>query len=258
MNNVELRAKTKAEETRRILGYGDEPIHDIFATIESEGILLIKAPAGRDGLSAFFVRKREEFIIFINTSKSLGHQYFSAAHELYHYMFDKDVAGGICNTALFDESQLEREKLADYFAVHFLMPETSIRRHVYKIKSDSKLELFDIIKLQHYFKVSYLSMIIRLNNLGLIDRDEFLHLKNKRVTSVSRNMGYKTDLALPTSDTYISPDYVQLALDAYQKGKITYTKFEEYLDVVGLDASKLLSIDGGEVEGDVDETSSSH
>lgn len=254
MKSIELDAKLKAEEARSKLGCGTEPILDIFTLIEGEGILLIRAPINRESLSAFFLRKKSEFVIFINTSKTLGHQYFSAAHELYHYIYDKDMVGQICNTALFNNNKSENEKMADYFAVNFLMPESSVIRYASKITGSKYLEINDIIKMQQYFKVSYLSMLIRLKELELISPKQYQRLKEIKIISKSRSLGYDSKLLLPTEDKYISPDYIQLAMSLYESGDITYNKLKEYLRETGFDADELLSYKNKEVDEFAEET----
>lgn len=255
MRAIELEAKHRAEEVRRKLGYGTEPILDIFTLIEGEGILLAKAPINRESLSAFFLRKKSEFIIFINSSKTLGHQYFSAAHELYHYMYDKDMVGQVCNVARFNKHKSENERMADYFAVHFLMPETSVIRYINKNVRNKDVEINDVIKLQQYFKVSYLSMLIRLKELELIDSKQFECFKEVRIISKSKSLGYNPKLLLPTDDRYISPDYIQLAMSLYEKGDITYNKLKECLLEAGLNVDELLGFKNEEVEDIVDEAS---
>lgn len=208
----------------------------------------MRAPINRESLSAFFIRKKSEFIIFINSSKTLGHQYFSAAHELYHYMYDKDVIGHICNTALFSKNKSENEKMADYFAVHFLMPENSVVRHANRITGGKGLEISDIIKLQQYFKVSYSSILIRLSELNLISPKQYQYFNGVKIISKSRSLGYDPKLLLPTEDKYISPEYIQLAMSLYESGDITYNKLKEYLQETGISADKLLSFKNKEVD----------
>lgn len=255
MNNIEIEARQKAEETRRMLGYDIGPILDMFTLLESQGILLVKSPINRDGLSAIFLRNNSGFIIFINSSKTLGHQYFSAAHELYHYEYNKEMTGQICNTALFSKNKSENERKADYFAVHFLMPETTIRRYVKDLARDGRLSISDIIKLQHYFKVSYAAMVIRLKELDLIELDQYNKFMEERIVARSKSLGYNPQLSLPTNDKYISPEYIQLGMNLYEKGDITYRKLVEYLSIVDIAASDLMNSQYGEVEEIAEETS---
>lgn len=241
MDSLEREAKLKSEEVRRNLGYGDEPIQDIYNVIQNLDILLVRAPIDRESLSAFFLRRKKNFIIFINTSKSLGHQYFSAAHELYHYFYDEGMAGQICKTARFNEHSLENEKLADYFAVHLLMPESSVIRHIKKLGSNGELDIRKIIKLQQFFKVSYKAILIRLKELEFINSTEFENLKNVKIIKETAKLGYNTSLAKPTNDQYISPDYIQLARSNYENNKITYNKYIQYLEDAGINPKDLIS-----------------
>ena len=78
---LELRARSRARDIRNELGLGDSPIKDIFGLIESLDILLFKKPFDSKSLSALFLKNSENYIIVINSNKTLGHQIYSAAHE---------------------------------------------------------------------------------------------------------------------------------------------------------------------------------
>ncbi len=125
-NDLKIEAKTRASNIRNDLGFGQEPISDIFNLVEALDILLTKKPMPHSKTSAFFLNYKNNFLFFINSAQTLGKQYFSTAHELYHYFYDRNINGSVCNTFKFKNQNQRREKLADYFAVHFLMPESGV------------------------------------------------------------------------------------------------------------------------------------
>jgi Zn-dependent peptidase ImmA (M78 family) len=84
-------AQTRANYIRNSLGLGQSPIADIFSLVEELGIILFKKPLKSEGVSAVFFKNSQNYMILINSSKTLGHQIFSAAHELSHYFFDKEL-----------------------------------------------------------------------------------------------------------------------------------------------------------------------
>lgn len=158
------------------------------------------------------------------------------------------MVGQVCNIALFSSNKSDNEKVADYFAVHFLMPESNVFRYANKIVGNRDLEIRDVIKLQQYFKVSYLSMLIRLKEQELISLKQYECFKEEKIVSKSKSLGYNTKLSLPTEDKYLSPDYIQLAMGLYESGDITYNKLKEYLLEAGFDGDELLSFKNRGVE----------
>ena len=62
-------------------------------------------------------------VIAINNKDNVGHQRFTMAHELAHYLFDFDVSNQIVyyNTYNTFEDENEEERRANYFAANLLM-----------------------------------------------------------------------------------------------------------------------------------------
>lgn len=229
---IEREAKTRASEIRSELGFNDEPVSDIFNLIESLDILLVSKPLDRDSFSAFFLNYKDSFLIFINSSQSLGRQHFSAAHELYHYYYDREMTGAICNTFKFKMQNKESEKLADYFAVNFLMPEESILKFMKRIGSKD-ITLSKVIKAQLYFKVSFSAMLVRLRVLGLLDNTEYENFKASRLSYVFPKLGYSTDIIKPTNNIHIPQKYIELLNENYENGFISKESYKHYLEEVG-------------------------
>lgn len=173
MKDVITKAKNRANEVRNSLGLGDEPISNVFRLLESKGIYLFKRPL-EGNASAMFMKSRDAHLVIINSNKTLGHQIFSSAHELSHFLYDTHVMGGVCVADKYNQD-LEIEKLADLFATHFLMPEEGVLKHLYKRTNNGKRDVryTDIIYLQQYFNVSWSAMLNRVFNLGQISRTQY-------------------------------------------------------------------------------------
>ena len=93
-----------AEEERRRLGLGDEPIRDIFALSELNGcrILRLPIPSGAKLSGAFiFLEDREAAFALINSADTPGRQAFTAAHEYCHYLKDRHEGPLIENPDVF-------------------------------------------------------------------------------------------------------------------------------------------------------------
>ncbi|MEW5901496.1 MAG: XRE family transcriptional regulator [Acidobacteriota bacterium] len=81
-----------AEEERRRLGLGDEPIRDIFALVELQGCRILRLPIpAASKLSGVFIFLEESEVAFalVNSADSPGRQVFTAAHEYCHYLKDR-------------------------------------------------------------------------------------------------------------------------------------------------------------------------
>ena len=109
---------------------------------------MFKRPLHENSLSAFFMRDKKNYLVVVNSAKTLGHQIFSAAHELSHYYFEREILGGVCSVSRFN-SQNSLEKSADLFDVHFLMPDEGVISAAEKrTEQTGKLELYDLVFLQ--------------------------------------------------------------------------------------------------------------
>ncbi len=65
-------------------------LSDIF-DILSEIAFLIRKPLDVEGLSGFITYYEDRFVVYLNSSFSLGHERYTGAHELYHIMYNKDI-----------------------------------------------------------------------------------------------------------------------------------------------------------------------
>ncbi|WP_300381224.1 ImmA/IrrE family metallo-endopeptidase [Clostridium sp.] len=233
--DLDLRARTRAREKRQELLLGDGPINDIFLLIESLGIILFKKPFESQSLSALFMKDSKNYIMVINSNKTLGHQIYSAAHELSHFFFDKGIKGGVCSV---NASKDTIEVLADKFAEYFLMPDETIVKELDKKLIDGKeLDVFDIIYLQHYFKVSWKAILIKLKKLGYIK--DINKYNNIGITKLTAALGYNTDLVTVTKEQYISKKYLEKALKCYDSYEISEKRLEEYLNDVDISITNM-------------------
>jgi Zn-dependent peptidase ImmA (M78 family) len=110
------------------------------------------------------VNDNEEYEIIINKSHSVVRQRFTVAHEIAHYIFDRDyldIHKSIDRDGdAKDHSYRHREIRANKFASELLMPE---ERFI-----DIFLELKNIDTLANYFLVSKNAIKFRAMNLGLL------------------------------------------------------------------------------------------
>jgi Zn-dependent peptidase ImmA (M78 family) len=141
--------------------------------------------------------------------------------------------GNVCNTFKFKNQSKNNEKLADYFAVHFLMPENGVLKYIERIGRDN-INVKKVIKTQQYFKVSFKAMLVRFKVLGLISNNQYKNMEETHLSTILPKLGYSTDLIKPTYDTYVPQNYIELITMNHDENKISYRSYKEYLSDVGM------------------------
>jgi Zn-dependent peptidase ImmA (M78 family) len=229
---TEMRARKLAIDTRLRLGLQTTEYFDVYRAILSLGITCIKRPL-ESRMSGATIKTNRTQTILVNSSKSLGHQNFTIAHEIYHCIYDKGLQSRVCSTENFGKGSGD-EELADLFAVHLLMPQEAI---VYQLSLQNrlgeKLGLTDIINLEQYFGVSRKAMRWRLEELKLISSQE----SDRYATNIikrARLRGRDTQLYEATKDSIIISDYAEKAKEALDKGLITESRYGEILADAGI------------------------
>jgi Zn-dependent peptidase ImmA (M78 family) len=169
-----------AEEERRRLGLGDEPIRDIFALSELNGcrILRLPIPGGAKLSGAFiFLEDREAAFALINSADTPGRQAFTAAHEYCHYLKDRREGPLIENPDVFIDEYVSlyhpREKFAQTFAACFLMPASKVRAIVEKEFGGRRLTFDQVLYLKRYFGVSLAAMLRKAREMGFVSAAQF-------------------------------------------------------------------------------------
>jgi len=241
----EIKARQLAIDIRLKLGLQSTEYFDVYRAVNSLGITCIKRPL-ESSISGATLKTNEVKVILVNSSKTLGHQNFTVAHEIYHCLYDENLVSRACKTESFDRVS-DSEQVADLFATHVLMPEDAIfNQFRLRKKLDVKLTLADIINLEQFFGVSRKAMCWRLEGLKLITHEESDRCCVNVIQS-ARSLGKNTDLYMLTNDKAIISDYAEKASEALQKNLITESRYEEIL----ADADLLEKVMGIAEEADV-------
>ena len=173
-------AERMAEEERRRLGLGDEPVKNVFELFESNGCRVLRMPMPEEsrvsGVFIYLEAKQAAFAL-VNSAQSAGRQAFSAAHEYCHYLKDRLEGPVIDNPDVFIDDYVAlyhpREQFAQAFAARFLMPPAKIRELGDK-EFRSRRVLYDqALYLKRYFGVSMLAMLRALRDMGFLEKARF-------------------------------------------------------------------------------------
>lgn len=227
--NLKKEMELLALQIRGSLGIGifDKiNIFDFLSNVEGISLMIVEMS---DKISGMVLRRNDESLIVINSKKTLGHQHFTAAHEYYHLKFDRNISHRICPIKKF-EDEYEEEYKANQFAVNFLLPKQAVEFILSRRVNNRKIELDDVIFLEQYFEVSHQLMLIRLKELGYINKNQYEEFK-KNVVKRACELGYSAKLYKPTSDEGIKvySKYLELATRLYESGRISRGKYEELL-----------------------------
>lgn len=236
---LRLKMKELAEAVR--LKYAKKGISDIF-DILSEEALLIRKPLKTHKLSGFSTYFEKHFVVFLNSSFTLGHERFTGAHELYHIIYNADIIKKE-KLLLEEEKYKQEDEKANIFAAEFLMPEDYVKEVFYKIINVDKTEIQprDIVRMHNYFKVSYKAMLKRLIQLQLCSLNKYEELVEicsveniEKLQSLTKKEGYDIDLIIPSRITYISKEYIEFIKSNYENKKISYKNMRNCFEFLGL------------------------
>jgi Zn-dependent peptidase ImmA (M78 family) len=122
--------------------------------LESKGVRVFSLSIESREVDAFSMWHGDVPFIFLNTQKSAERSRFDAAHELGHLVLHRHAS----------PSGRDAEREADRFASAFLMPRRSIVAQAPRFPTIAKL-----VELKRYWKVSLVSLVYRLHELGLMN-----------------------------------------------------------------------------------------
>jgi Zn-dependent peptidase ImmA (M78 family) len=224
---TENKARQLAIDTRLTLGLQSTEYFDVYRAVTSLRITCVKRPL-ESSISGATLKTSKVKVILINSSKTLGHQNFTIAHELYHCLYDENLVSRACKTETFGQSR-GIEQVANMFAAYLLMPEDAILNQLrLRKKLDMKLALADIINLEQFFGVSRKAICWRLEDLKFITREQSEKCCINVIQS-ARSLGKSIALYMATNDKVIISDYAEKANEALQKNVITDSRYEEIL-----------------------------
>ena len=239
-----LKMKELAEDVR--IRFAKRGVSDIF-DILSKVAFLIRKPLDTQELSGFITYFEDRFVVYLNSQFTLGHERYTAAHELYHIMYNEDILKK--EKVFLDKDRHKDEDIrADVFAAEFLMPEDYVKEVFYRNVNVGMDDILPkhIIRMHNHFRVSYKAMLKRLIQLKLCSTDRYFDLvdicslKNKdKLQSLTRKEGYTIDLIIPSNTVYVPEEYIVYVKSNYENRRVSYEDMKETLGFIGLDPREL-------------------
>lgn len=158
-------AEILARELRREWNLGTDPIPDMTELIEDRGIkvLAMKLPDGVSSIACLARRPRYKAkvpVIVVNEQVALERRRFALAHELAHWLMDEN-------------SSVDHGKSANTFAGSFLIHRDHLMSETGGIRKTFWSD--EIIRLKRVYRVSAAAILVRLEQIGLIDKSDFTY-----------------------------------------------------------------------------------
>jgi hypothetical protein len=139
-----------------------------------------------EGISGvFYNHPRLGFCILVNTATTPGRQTFTLAHEFAHALFHYQDYGLVSRTNDPDR----KERFADAFAAHFLVPGAALRARVAQSPLGAVVGPLDVLTLHRYFRVSYATMLVRLHSEGLLSPEQYAEYRTYSPSRLAARLG---------------------------------------------------------------------
>jgi Zn-dependent peptidase ImmA (M78 family)/transcriptional regulator with XRE-family HTH domain len=247
--------KTQGAEAARIererLGLGDRPIENIFEILRLQGVRLLRHRLQESELSGLTaLHPRAGVCILVNYDEDLCRQFFSAAHEYGHVLFDRgDIQDKGC-LASFASSKRERVEIrANYFAREFLLPEAALNRYA---RPRSLEELRQRIEqIARDYRVNTETVAILMKHKGWITERTLKSFQKVRPVVIPRRN--KTDPDIPAglsasqverrtvaTEHGLSSYYLELLRRGLIENAISFGRFAEMLDMLPAEAAEFV------------------
>ena len=131
------------------------------------------------------------------------------------------------------------EQCADAFALMFLMPADGVRQMIPDNELMSgRVSLASVLRIGHYFSVSYSAVLNRLYALKLIDRNERDAFREYPVKKTAREYGYDTALYEPGNENLVIGNFGEKARRLFDEDKISEGHYMELLHKIGINDSE--------------------
>lgn len=225
------RAGEEVAASERVrLGLGDGPLGNLWSLLEADvGLRVFAFPMQDRRLAGMFVfTEPYGGCIAVNRNHPVERMRWSAVHEFGHFLTDRyrpDIS-----VLRVGRRQPERERLAESFAQHFLMPTSGLVRRFEATRraKGGAVSTADVTQLGYLYAVSFQAIAWRLEDLGLLPSGTWDHL---------HEMGFKPvrareALRLPSESEdrpALPRRYENLAVSAHREGTLSIGQLAERL-----------------------------
>lgn len=247
-------ASTQALRVREYYKLGQDAVPELYAFLDEQRILVYKGYLPKESgiWGAFYRHPRLGFSVFVNVNSTPGRQTFTLAHELAHALYHYHLSGIVCRRKGLSPEEVEVERFANAWAAHFLVPGKALKE---QLKRLGELSPETALLLANYFRVSYTFVLFRLQNEGLIGKEERETWGRYRLEDLALRVGIPYEIfRLPSS----APQYLDLeryppsvllqVRKAVEEGRLSVSGAAGLLRVDSTTVERELLADPGEEE----------
>lgn len=259
-----------AEEERQRLQLGTRPIKDMAELLEIQGVRVLGVAMDADISGVFMGDDQIGLSILLNTEHHKVRHAFTLAHEYCHVLSDRDRST-VVSSAKTGKDLIEVR--ANAFAAAFLLPKAGVEAFFQSLgktgatrsflsstgasepstgeqrrsAAAGQIQLYDIVHLQHHYGVSWDAAVYRLQNLGLISKDEGDDLLGKRDEANALGRAIKLETKASSQEQKFenrdfAARFFSLGVDAYRQEIISLKKLEELMELIDIEAAVLKQI----------------
>lgn len=235
---TKLLLEKTASEFRQTYGLNDRQPIRLRSFLQELNVQTVFKPLS-DSFAGMAIKVEDERFMLVNSNHSLARQHFTICHELYHLFVQKEFTAQVCNTGQFNYKDPE-ELNADWFGAYLLIPRDGVLMQIddWDQLEKNQLKLATILKLEQFFSCSRAALLIRLEEIGLIDRTYAEQFK----TGIKRSavqFGYTTELYNPGNANVTIGDYGTLARQLFDLEQISESHYTQLLIDLGIDPDVL-------------------
>ena len=226
------RIATVVKEEREGLGIADAPIKSIFELLENHGVKIYVLDFGDPDIVGFGVtcyHRDAGPCIFVNENAKIPaeRQIFTVAHEYGHLIFHRNEfvdQDSFKYRKGVGRSKSPEEKITDYFAGVFLVPEERLRKVA---PVGYGITPADVIYIKHIFNVSFKAILERLHQCSLINSQQ---KRNLYAWLGSRYKAEEEHRPLDRDQLQVNKRFENLLRKAYENELISANKVAELYD----------------------------
>lgn len=233
-------AEDFASAERNRLGLGDAPIINLRGLLENDvglRVFYLRLPSRIAGM--FTYSDEPGGCIAINSVHPEERRRWSLAHEYGHFLTDR-YRSEISILFAYERAPAS-ERLGDGFASAFLMPASGVRRkfnEAARLRKE-KITPADLCRLANYYFVSVEALTRRLESLRLLpggtwDKLQDRGFKVRKAQDLLRLEPHRY------SEQELPPRYQFLAVEAYQRDRLTEGQLAHYLRVDRVEARRIV------------------
>jgi len=214
-----------AEKVRNTMNLGSKPASSLRQTLEEDYFVKIWFLDMGESGSGACTKDHFGCGILINRSEAPWRMNFSLAHELFHLLTWEETVAGMSES----EGTLSKgvESKANTFAANLLLPAQDVFDHFSEKIEQNEVFYSDLIKFSRSFKVSTETLIWRLHNLNLINRETVNRILDddgfREMDKSTMNEYWETPPEKPER-------FVRLTGLAFMRDKISKAKAADLLD----------------------------